>query len=88
VVDLGLGFLASRVLRLEFCDLGDEILVVFTSLLLLYLLLFVSGVAPPGSQCRVDEYQCGSGGQCVLASYHCDAEPDCHDQSDEIGCGT
>ena len=53
-----------------------------------FVMVVVSGTAPPGSQCRVDEYQCSRGDQCVLASYHCDGEMDCHDQSDEIGCGT
>ncbi|KAI8488443.1 Nidogen-2 [Branchiostoma belcheri] len=42
--------------------------------------------APPGSQCRGDEFTCLSGDQCIPQSYQCDEEIDCRDRSDEIGC--
>ncbi|XP_069115040.1 basement membrane-specific heparan sulfate proteoglycan core protein-like isoform X2 [Argopecten irradians] len=41
---------------------------------------------PPGAQCRMDEYKCSTGNQCVPASYQCDGEIDCQDRSDEIAC--
>ncbi|XP_033742199.1 basement membrane proteoglycan-like [Pecten maximus] len=44
------------------------------------------GTAPPGAQCRVNEYECSTNNQCVLAGYQCDGEFDCQDSSDEIGC--
>ncbi|XP_078697741.1 basement membrane-specific heparan sulfate proteoglycan core protein-like isoform X14 [Branchiostoma floridae x Branchiostoma belcheri] len=44
--------------------------------------------APPGSQCRGDEFTCLSGDQCIPQSYQCDEEIDCRDRSDEIGCSS
>ncbi|RMB89711.1 hypothetical protein DUI87_33908 [Hirundo rustica rustica] len=37
--------------------------------------------------CTVGEFSCGSG-ECVALEYRCDRRPDCHDASDEEGCGT
>ena len=47
---------------------------------------YILATAPPGSQCRADEYQCVAGDQCIPAGYQCDTEFDCQDRSDEIGC--
>ncbi|XP_070207543.1 basement membrane-specific heparan sulfate proteoglycan core protein-like isoform X4 [Littorina saxatilis] len=40
----------------------------------------------PGEKCRMDQFMCQRGDQCVPASYQCDGEVDCQDRSDEIGC--
>ncbi|XP_076452135.1 basement membrane-specific heparan sulfate proteoglycan core protein-like isoform X4 [Babylonia areolata] len=40
----------------------------------------------PGEKCRMDQFMCQRGDQCVPASYQCDGEYDCQDRSDEIGC--
>lgn len=36
--------------------------------------------------CTALEFSCGSG-ECIAHEYRCDRRPDCHDASDEQGCG-
>jgi len=50
------------------------------------MLLFLLATAPPGSFCHGDEFRCASVDQCIPASYQCDGEIDCQDNSDEMGC--
>ena len=40
----------------------------------------------PGDSCGATGYQCKSD-QCIPASFQCDGEFDCMDNSDEKGCG-
>ncbi len=47
----------------------------------------IVATSDPNAPCRLDEYQCLAGDQCIPASYQCDGEIDCQDRSDEIGCG-
>ena len=47
---------------------------------------FSPATQEPGEKCRMDQFMCQRGDQCVPASYQCDGEVDCQDRSDEIGC--
>ncbi|XP_075308407.1 MAM and LDL-receptor class A domain-containing protein 1 [Odontesthes bonariensis] len=45
-------------------------------------------VTPQPLTCAVDQFQCAYSFQCIPASWWCDEEPDCADESDEERCPT
>ena len=57
--------------------------------LALKLLILLTGIAIAlflTVGCRVDEFACGAGGQCIPAHWECDGGIDCSDGSDESNC--
>ncbi|XP_040389437.1 basement membrane-specific heparan sulfate proteoglycan core protein isoform X14 [Cygnus olor] len=46
----------------------------------------LGAVTPHLRPCTALEFSCGSG-ECIAHEYRCDRRPDCHDASDEQGCG-